>query len=172
VQSQYAHPGALMLELRNPRIWDVYPFRRGPKSPHRELSDIWVRYNHIKNIGPHFNDEHESQWYPVVDEIPAAKTICEQLATDFNADLGGVLITKIPPGKQCYPHIDQGWHAHYYEKFAYQVQAHPDQSFNVETEVLHTRSGDLFWFDNSHTHWVENPSDEDRITMIVCLRRH
>jgi aspartyl/asparaginyl beta-hydroxylase (cupin superfamily) len=108
----------------------------------------------------------------VVDEIPAAKTICEQLATDFNADLGGVLITKIPPGKQCYPHIDQGWHAHYYEKFAYQVQAHPDQSFNVETEVLHTRSGDLFWFDNSHTHWVENPSDEDRITMIVCLRRH
>jgi hypothetical protein len=172
IEPHYAHPGSLMLELRNPRIWDVYPFRRGPQSPHRELSDIWVRYNAIGNLGPHFNDEHESEWYEVVEQIPSAKEISERIARDFNGKLGGVLITKIPPGKQCYPHIDQGWHARYYEKFAYQVQGNTEQTFHVEENYLHTRSGDLFWFDNSHTHWVENPSMDDRITLIVCLRRH
>jgi aspartyl/asparaginyl beta-hydroxylase len=171
VQTEYAHPGALMMELENPRIWDMYPFRRGPKSPHRELSDIWVRYNAVDNYGDHFNDEHESVWYPVVEEIPTAKEISQQIAKDFSGSLGGVLITKIPAHKRCYPHIDQGWHADYYEKFAYQVQGNTEQSFNVESETLRTRSGDLFWFDNAHLHWVDNPSDEDRITMVVCIRR-
>lgn len=176
VRTQYAHPGALMLELRNPRIWDTLRVRTShPSSPHRELSDIWVRYNALSNFDGNvgkFNSEHISEWYPVIEQIPAAKDICEQMAQDFDADLGGVLITKIPAHKQCYPHIDQGWHASYYEKFAYQVQGNTEQSFNVENESLKTRSGDLFWFDNSHTHWVTNPSDEERITMVVCLRRH
>ena len=108
----------------------------------------------------------------MIEEIPQAKTIAEKIVTDFGGDLGGVLITKIPPHKRCYPHVDQGWHARYYEKFAYQVQGNLEQSFNVECETLRTGSGDLFWFDNAHTHWVNNPSDEDRITMIVCVRRH
>jgi len=171
----YAHPGALMLELRNPRIWNTYPFRRGPKSPHRDLDDIWVRYNDIACFTgdiAKFNSPHESVWYPVVEQIPTAKAIAEKIGEDFKGKIGGVLITRIPPGKSCHPHIDQGWHAEHYEKFAYQVQGNVEQSFNVEQEVLRTKSGDLFWFDNSRLHWVNNPSDEERITMVVCVRRH
>ena len=70
------------------------------------------------------------------------------------------------------PHIDQGWHAGFYEKFALQIKGNEQQSFHVEDEMLRTQDGDLFAFDNAKTHWVLNPSAEDRITMIVCLRRH
>ncbi|MCY1247967.1 hypothetical protein D9M72_613450 [compost metagenome] len=84
--------------------------------------------------------------------------------------LGGVLITRIRPGQVCKPHTDPGWHARYYQKFAVQIAAAPGQSFNFEGHELVTKPGDIFWFDNSHTHWVTNESDTDRITMIVCIK--
>lgn len=172
----YADIYALQAQLLT-APWDAITLRKDhPKSPHREVSDIWVRYNPIANyrgdIGE-FNAEHESEWYPVSFQISEAVRLAKQVASDYRAKyLGAVLITKIPAGKTCYPHIDSGWHAGYYEKLALQVQGNHEQSFHVESETLRTQSGDLFEFDNSHLHWVLNPSDEDRITMIVCIRRH
>ena len=176
LKERYADTYALQSQLI-PHLWDTIKLRsEHPQSPHREVSDIWVRYNPIENYQgdiSQFNAEHVSHWYPVSEELPEAVRLAKQIAEDFGAKrLGAVLITKIPAGKQCYPHIDSGWHARYYEKFALQVCGNHQQSFHVENEVLHTQSGDLFEFDNSHVHWVLNPSTEDRITMIVCLRRH
>lgn len=172
----YADTYALQAQLI-PSVWNAITLRtENPQSPHREVSDIWVRYNLIENYRgdmTQFNSEHESQWYQVAEQIPEARRLSEQIAQDYNADrLGAVLITKIPAGKTCYPHIDQGWHARYYEKFALTVAGNLEQSFSVEDEVLRTETGDLFAFDNSRLHWVLNPSAEDRITMIVCIRRH
>jgi quercetin dioxygenase-like cupin family protein len=84
--------------------------------------------------------------------------------------LGGVLITRIPPGKQVYPHIDGGWHAKTYDKFALQIAAHPQQAFCYEDGQYVTAAGDLFWFHNQESHWVLNESPCDRITMIVCVK--
>lgn len=174
IRRSYADTSLLLEQLNNPEVWNIHRYRT--KGPHRELSDIWVRYNPIENFTGDmqaFNAEHVSQWYQVAEELPEAKRLSELIAQEFSAKrLGAVLITKIAPGKQCYPHVDQGWHAGFYEKFALQIKGNRQQSFHVEDCMLRTRTGDLFWFDNSHRHWVLNPSDEDRITMIVCLRRH
>ena len=35
---------------------------------------------------------------------------------------------------------------------------------------LETEPGDLFAFDNSRPHWVINPTDFERWTLIICLR--
>lgn len=86
-------------------------------------------------------------------------------------ELGGVLITKIPAGKQVYPHVDGGWHAEHYEKFAILVQGNPEQEFCFESSALRCREGDSFTFDNHFPHWVTNDSPEDRITLIICIRR-
>ena len=177
LRKAYADTFGLIMELaHNRQLWDQYPMRtNNEKSPHRELSDIWVRYNPIENFDgdvARFNAQHVPRWYPCIKYLPSAKALCERLAYDFDADIGGVLITKIPAHKQCYPHIDDGWHARYYEKYALQVKGHKDQSFHVEDQELVTTDGDLFWFDNAHAHWVKNDSDEDRITMVTCLRRH
>jgi Aspartyl/Asparaginyl beta-hydroxylase len=176
VERGYADTSALLSELTC-SMWNTLTFRtENPNSPHREVSDIWVRYNPIENYRGdmrEFNSEHVSRWYKVAEELPEAKRLSEKIAQDFHAiRLGAVLITKIPAGKTCYPHVDMGWHARYYEKFALQIAGNVQQSFSVEHETLRTESGDLFWFDNSRLHWVLNPSQEDRITMIVCLRRH
>ncbi len=165
-----------------PQLWDTIRHRtKHPQSPHREVSDIWVRYNPIENYAEDmqaFNAEHVPEWYPVVAQLPEAMRIaCELLAhitgTPTTWDhLGAVLITKIPPGKQVYAHVDQGWHARHFEKFAVTVKGDDEQAFFFENEYLITHPGDLWWFDNAHPHWVSNNSAEDRITLIVCIRRH
>lgn len=160
-----------------PELWDAVRLRtEHPQSPHRETSDIWVRYNTMENYHgdmQRFNAEHRPEWYPVVDRLTEAKQLALEVALDYEAlDIGMVLITRIPPGCQVYPHIDGGWHARHFEKFAIQVKGNAEQAFHFKDEDLITRDGDLFWFDNAYPHWVTNPSAEDRITLIVCLRRH
>lgn len=157
----------------NSHLWDQYRWRtEHPHSPHREVSDIWVRYNAIGNLGPAFNNPHESVWYPVIKDLPGVRSLAEQMMqTVEGQQLGGVLITRISAGKQVYPHIDQGWHANYYEKFAVQIQGNDRQAFCFEGESLSAKPGESYWFDNHYKHWVTNDSDEDRITLIICIRR-
>lgn len=162
---------------RQPWLWNQYSVRREQyNSPHGKLSDIWVRYNAWENYNEEegrerFNDEHDSVWYPAYDALPEVSPIVFGLMASLQGErLGGVLITKIPPGGICEPHIDTGWHAEYYDKYAVQLESHPLQAFHFEGESFSARPGDVYWFDNSQTHWVTNESDFDRMTMIVCIR--
>ena len=158
-----------------PDIWNRYaPRREGYGGPHSKLSDIWVRYNDWSNFNgdrQQFNDVHESVWYPEADLIPSVTPIVFGIMSAVDGErLGGVLITKIPVGEQCLPHSDHGWHASYYDKYAVQLAANDKQAFHFEGESLVTKPGDVFSFDNEYTHWVTNDSDEDRMTLIICIR--
>jgi quercetin dioxygenase-like cupin family protein len=86
-------------------------------------------------------------------------------------ELGGVLITHIPPGEGVAPHIDTGWHAeYYYDKYAVQLQGNKDQGFCFEGLTISAEPGQVYWFNNQKKHWVYNDSNEDRMTMIICVR--
>lgn len=156
-------------ELKTCSGWNLCRLRTQGKSPHRECDDIWLRWQ----TSPTRDDKSfDCGWYDVADELPEAVKLCEEVFRLYGGvEMGGVLITRIPAGKQVYPHSDHGWHARRYEKFAVQIQGHKDQSFCFEGESLSPVSGELFWFDNSQGHWVKNPTDQDRITMIICIRR-
>jgi uncharacterized RmlC-like cupin family protein len=156
--------------------WNAIKLRsQHPESPHREVDDIWVRYNPLENYHGDmaaFNGEHEAKWYPVAERLPSVKRVSEELMDRLGGvQLGFVLLTRIAPGKQVYAHIDQGWHARHYEKFCICVKADKKQSFNFKDEELRTEDGDLFYFDNAYPHWVINDSDRERISLIVCIRR-
>lgn len=159
----------------HPELWNQHTLRTcGDGTPHREVDDIWVRYNPWRNFqgDPQaFNDEHVSEWYPCIAAIPAAWRLCRKVMRMVGGEtLGGVLITRIPPGGSVKPHVDHGWHAQQYAKYAVQIQGNTDQAFHFEDASLRPLPGDLYTFDNSRLHWVTNDSDEARITMIVCIR--
>jgi hypothetical protein len=160
----------------HPEEWNTHTLRtEAYGTPHGGISDIWVRYNdfaHFDGDGAKFNGPHDSVWYPVADKLPAIKALAEQVyAIAGGKTLGGVLITRIPPGGIVKPHVDSGWHAAHYEKFAVQIKGNGRQAFCFDDAKLRTYPGDVFTFDNSHEHWVVNESAGERITMIVCLTR-
>lgn len=164
----------LKMELdAHPELWDDFDLRTNhPQSPHRELSDIFVRYNARENYAGDrhaFNDEHTPVWWTSAEVLPSAKRIALELQEKIGGALGMVLITKIPAHTKCYEHIDIGWHARTYQKYAVQITAAQKQAFHVEGIALSARPGSVYWFDNSRLHWVINDSDEDRMTLIICI---
>jgi hypothetical protein len=159
----------------HPELWNAHRERLEQYgSPHSGVSDIWVRYNPWENYTGDwaaFHEEHESAWYPAVTKIPAAWSLSRRVMRRVGGSrLGGVLITRIPPGGSVAPHIDQGWHARFYGKYAIQVEGGPDQAFCFEDAELRPEPGDLYTFDNSRLHWVRNDSDHNRTTLIICIR--
>ena len=145
-------------------------------SPHTGMSDIWIRYNAYENFDKNnpaaFCAEHDSVWYPsyyaVKDQIKpilfGLMTLCE------GERLGGVLITKVPPGGKVDAHIDYGWHAGYYEKIYVPVKNAPGAVFGFPDWDIHAKEGCAYWFRNDVMHWVNNDSDQDRIAMVVCIK--
>lgn len=161
----------------SPDLWDERPERRHGPSPHRESSDIWVRY-----ADPHwlartndFAGPHQSTWWPVVDRIPAVFAIWDNVRWALSGELefGGVLITRIPAGKQVYPHHDRGtWHAEHYDlKVWLPLRANPLCVNGVEDEEMVWRPGEAWSHDNLTTHWVRNEGTTERICLIMCFRR-
>jgi hypothetical protein len=161
-----------------PELWDEHRPRTAQyNSPHaNDVSDIWVRYNAWENYTGDlaaFNEEHESVWYPCCEKLPAAQSIISYVyGLADGAELGGVLITKIAPGGEVVPHSDNGWHAEYYDKYAVQIKGNSDQAFHFEEISYSAEPGEVYKFNNQATHWVTNNSNEDRITMIICIRSH
>ncbi len=159
--------------MDNSELWNDFDMRTNhPLSPHREMDDIVVRYNARENYHgdrQKFNEEHDAVWW--TDKLPSVKSIANRLMKLTDGErLGMVLVTRLPAGKMCYPHIDNGWHATYYDKYAIQIKANLQQSFVVDDIHLSVNSGECYMFDNSRPHWVTNDTDEDRITLIVCIR--
>ena len=153
----------------HPELWNQRTERTAPAdSPHHELDDIWCRFADPETMRS--DGSHDSIWYPPADVLPVRELCLDIMRLVQGTQLGGVLITRIPAGKQCKPHTDPGWHARHYQKFAVQIAADPAQAFRFVGHELVTAPGDVFWFDNAYTHWVTNDSQSDRITMIVCVR--
>lgn len=177
--AQGADVTSLALEIhQNPHLWGDHNARLRPGSPHEESGDIWVRYNDetefVKN-GSYdgFNDEHDSIWYPAFYALPSVRKLIFDLARAVEAErIGGVLIWRVPPGKEIHPHRDFGWHVDYYDKFNICIQSKPGCAFMYDTHAMQDMPGDVHRFLNTETHSVVNHSDEDYIVMCVCLRVH
>lgn len=161
-----------------PELWDAHKERKESEgTPHSRMSDIWVRYNDKAKYKDResFNSEHVPVWYPAWHALPEMRRIIFDLMAAVDGEmLGGVLITRIPAGGGIAPHVDTGWHVEYYDKFYVSLQSEPGANFCCDhedaIEVLNPKRGDVWRFDNRKNHWVENDSDQDRITLIVCIR--
>jgi quercetin dioxygenase-like cupin family protein len=163
-----------------PELWNLFDLRtRSADSPHREVDDIWLRYRSWDEFdpgNPHaFANEHRSVFYAAYYKLPAMEWLLAQLVERLGEfELGGILITRIPPGKQVYPHSDAGsWHADYYDlKVLVLLSSAPGQQFCFENDEAHEGdAGDVFVFDNRPVHWVVNSSDTDRVSLIFAIRR-
>lgn len=162
-----------------PDLWGTYRHRKMPGSPHARMSDIWVRYNRLDRFDEAnpaaFNAEHIPVWYPAWRVLTALHPILFDLAGAVQCEMiGGVLITRIPPGERIDSHTDQGWHVDQYEKFYLSPKSAPGADFICEhdgvEERFNPKPGEWVLFDNRKRHRVENNSPEDRITVIACLR--
>lgn len=156
----------------NSDLWDKHPYRRlAPNTPHKEMTDIWIRANTVESIGKNWCDVHYPIWYEAAEKLPLTKQFCLDLMYWLKGEsLGHVMITKIPPGGKIDRHKDVAWHAQFFDKFYLQLQGSDKQTFNTDDHKFAAKTGDLYWFNNQRDHWVDNDSEIDRMTLIVCVK--
>ncbi len=170
--------------MRQPELWNTETLRTThPGTPHTQVDDILLRFNDLtpykeaalagKPISEYAStvlDEHESICFPAWYKLPEAHAIIFELMHYLKAiRLGRVLITRLPPGKVIDPHVDGGGHAAYYQRYHFILQNNPGSIFRCGEESVTMKPGEVWWFDNSVEHSVENYSNDDRLTMIIDL---
>ncbi len=167
-------PLAAQLGL-HPELWGANGARTFKGSPHEAVEDIWVRFRPKAELtsADAYREPHFAEWWPAANVLPAVKPIINDLMHDCGAVyLGGVLITRLPPGGAILPHDDRGsWHAEYLDCKVYvPIQSDTGCLNFCADECMEMAVGTAWSFDNLVTHSVENRSDRDRINMIVCMR--
>ena len=160
-----------------PEIWNHRGDRRGPDSPHRETSDVWLRYTPEDAItlpGFHLRP-HRSVAWPAWWKLPATVHLVSKVgqALGGRVELGGVLMTRIGPGCQVWPHHDRGsWHAEYYTSKVWAVLRGNQRCVNtVENEEMVWHPGQAWSHSNLIEHAVRNEGNSERIVLISCFRR-
>lgn len=160
----------------NPQLWNEYSERKLGDSPHADMEDIWVRFRPKSELTEvkHFAEPHIPTWYPSRTILTEAERISLNMMAYFRCvQLGGVLITKIPPGGQIKPHDDKGrWHPEFFNTKIYIPIQSNDGCVNTCLEdSVNMKAGEVWTFDNLKTHSVENNGTGDRITLIISMRR-
>lgn len=158
-----------------PHLWNQRRERTFEASPHHGVDDIWIRYRALheltepaKYLEPHF-----AEFYPAWRELPSLHPIIFNLMAKVRATyLGGILITRIPPGGQVKPHHDRGsWHAETMNcKMYVPIEANPDCVNHCEDEQVVMRPGECWSFNNLVVHSVENRGKTPRVTAIICCK--
>lgn len=166
----------LAAQLRiHSHLWGEHPERIKGVSPHADSQDIWVRYRARDELKTpqDFGTPHWSVWYPAADLLPCAKYLShEMMGIVGGTHLGGVLLTKLPPGGKILPHDDRGtWHAETMDfKVWLLIEANDGCVNTCEDDAVSMKSGEAWTFSNLKTHAVENNGDTDRICLIICMR--
>lgn len=159
-----------------PLLFNFYKQRTNEQGPHREVEDIWLRANDITKFETleefaNFSDAHDSMWYGAINVLPSLRPVIFDLMRFVEGErLGGVLITKLPPGGKVYAHTDDSWHSRYYDKYLVPINSKDGAIFGFNEGDIKAKEGEVWWFNNNVEHWVNNDSEEDRIVMIVCIK--
>lgn len=173
-------PLTMALE-RKPWLWNRDTLRtRFENTPHREVDDIWLRFEDIGGLD--FNDpdlETKAEaapriWQQAWLELPEARALIQPLMLRVGAyELARVIITRLPPGGIIAGHADtRGAYANLPDIARYHVvlQGLPGSNFHCGQEQVQMLTGQTWWFNAHEVHGCVNNSSDDRIHMLVDVR--
>lgn len=154
----------------HPELWNQNPLRtQYPGTPHREADDIWVFFNAPEQPEAVINDI-QTDPYPAWHILPIKDLVFNLMRFVGGTQLGRVVVSRLAPGRQIYPHADQGAPAEFYQRYQIMLQCLPGVIFSAGDEVVQMKTGDVYWFDNTNEHAVINNSADDRLALIVDIR--
>lgn len=153
-----------------PWLWNQFDLRTThPQSPHTACDDIWVRFNDVSDPAAVVNDI-DCVPYPAWTELPLQDLVLNVMRVVRGTRLGRVIISRLPPGRQIDPHVDQGAPATYYTRYHVALQSGPGCLNISGDETVVYQPGELWWFDNRVEHSIVNNSADDRIALVIDVR--
>lgn len=165
---------ALLHELsQHAELWNQYPLRTNAYGgPSGEVSDIILQYNNPLLINTAQWDEFECISYPPFLLLPKfQQMVMATMATFKGERLGRAFIAKLPPGGHIAPHVDGLRYCSYYKRYHIALQDNPNTLWRCGDEYFAPSVGDVYSVDNSKEHEVFNDGSEERITLVVDIKK-
>ena len=155
-----------------PDLWDQHPLRtQHPDTAHADVSDIWLWFNEIPEDPSAVINDIQTVPYPAWTQLPSLRRLVLDLIRRVDGvQLGRCIVTKLPPGGQITPHVDQGAPAEFYTRYQIALQSLPGALFHCGEETVNFHTGQVWWINNRVKHSVVNNSADDRIVCIVDIR--
>ena len=159
---------------RQPDLWNAFDVRKTfPGTPHAAMDDIWLRGapRDTLDTPTGFKAFHTPEFWPAWHRLPSVRPLVfAMMAQALAVQLGGILITRLPPGGVIQPHTDaDSWHARFFNWKLHLTLTGSSLS-RCDGETVTMVTGDVWTFPNEVEHSVENPGGEDRIVLIVAMR--
>lgn len=154
-------------------LFGILPIRTNYEgSAHREVEDILLRGPLIKETSTLLELQNATECfnYTFMESFPNLYiSVIDLMRFVVGEQLGRVIVTKLPAGGKIYSHKDEGDAAEKYDRFHIVLKGEPGDTMIVEGQEQKMRTGQVWWFDNTKEHSVENRSDQDRIHIIVDI---
>jgi hypothetical protein len=155
----------------NEELWDQCTLRTYYiGSAHSEANDIVIRYPSLKQSSLEIFNDLECEWFPASFEIPVKEHIYGLMQLVLGDRVGRCCITRLKPGCEIFPHIDEGIPSKYYQRFHICLKNSDGSIFKCEDEIFTPTVGDVYIVANHKIHSVENNTTEDRLTLIIDIR--
>lgn len=156
----------------NDDLWNSTTLRTlYPESPHHEADDILLWFNDLTQDPAAIADDKAVVAFPAWDRLPQVRPIIFDLMRRVEGvQLGRVMITRLKPGGQIYPHEDAGAPAEFYSRYQLSLQCAPGCLFHCGDETAYFAPGSVWWFDNQKTHSVQQNGADERLTLIIDIR--
>jgi hypothetical protein len=147
-------------------------------SPGTKFDDIWVHMaQSVNEMSP--DQKHEMMtkgpwinpanfWRQAYYELPIKDILMQAFHFLDGQAYGRVFMSRMKPGAKIFPHIDQD--ILHFARTHVALSEDKDQIFKCGDEVFSPKLGEIFWFDNSLLHSVENNSEIDRLTLVIDMQ--
>ena len=158
--------GPLLALLNDhPELWNVYNYRSMMKPAHKEVDDIIVRFDDVRN----YTEGMECIDYPAWAVLGETLTPMLNYIMDKTActKMGRVVITRLTPGHGVAEHRDTEKSVKTYRRYHLCIDGHPGNKFDCSGESVEMYTGQLWWFNNQILHSCINLGQQDRIHLIV-----
>jgi hypothetical protein len=130
--------------VTRPELWNANDLRTTyPDTPHREADDIWLRFNEMPENPEDLIDDIQCRAYPAWDILPVRDMVLNLMRAVGGTQLGRVLITRLAPGAQIYPHKDEGAPATFFTRYQIMLQCNPGVLFLCGDETVQMKTGDV-----------------------------
>ena len=159
-------------ELKNTVFWNWMNIRRlNLKTDHYQVEDIILRYQKVTYpmTVKNFYEDMDCVDYFVQDYFP--KTI-KLIASLFEGkSVGRIVIAKLKAGAHVTPHKDEGKYCEAHDRFHLSIITNEKVFVTCDNQTAHIPKGTIWWFDNKKTHEVKNLGFQDRVHIIVDVKR-
>jgi hypothetical protein len=148
-------------------LWDEHTYRQTRSETHaktKTLEVIWDKQSLVH--GTKQNKIHQNYY------LFEMEAFLNNLRPLYKSEYGygefiRVLIVKLFNNSIILPHVDQGSSLSNSKRTHIALITNNDITFTVNDEVKNLKEGEIWEIDNTKVHSVENPTDLDRIHLII-----